>query len=115
MRIVLIATINTRYQSSNNVETIIIAVVELSVDLAVSGLNLIDILEVNIMNKHSNCGCHTDGKDSCKSTCGCGCNSGAPKSAVNNQWASPASVKSTITDKCKCEKQEKTATNNQWS
>ena len=37
------------------------------------------------MSKHSNCGCHTEGKSSCESTCGCGCNSGAPKSAVNNQ------------------------------
>lgn len=66
------------------------------------------------MNKQSSCGCHTEGKDSCKSVCGCGCNSGAPKSAVNNQWASPASVKSTIDDKYKGEKKEKTSTNNQW-
>ena len=63
------------------------------------------------MSKHSNCGCHNE-ESNCKSSCGC--NSGAPKSAVNNQWASPASVKSTITDKCKCEKKEKTAKNNQW-
>lgn len=51
------------------------------------------------MSKHSKCGCH-----------------GAEKSAVNNQWASPASVKSSVYDNCKCnKKQEKTATNNQWS
>ena len=45
------------------------------------------------MDKHSKCGCHTKEKSSCESSCGCGCNSGAPKSAVNNQWASPAGVK----------------------
>ncbi|MBM6836933.1 hypothetical protein H9X77_01525 [Clostridium saudiense] len=51
------------------------------------------------MSKHSKSGCH-----------------GAEKSAVNNQWASPASVKSSVYDNCKCNKeQEKTATNNQWS
>ncbi|CUO77725.1 hypothetical protein H8S10_03120 [Clostridium sp. NSJ-49] len=44
----------------------------------------------------------------------CGCNK-AQKSAGNNQWASPASVQSSIYDNCKCnKKQEKTATNNQW-
>lgn len=53
------------------------------------------------MSKYSNGGCT-------------GCN-GAKKSAVNNQWASPASVKSSVYDNCKCnKKQEKTATNNQW-
>ena len=65
------------------------------------------------MSKHSKCVCHNE-ESNCKSSCGCGCNSGAPKSAVNNQWASPASIKSIITDKCKDEKKEKTVTNNQW-
>ena len=67
------------------------------------------------MSKHSSCGCHKDEENTCKSTCGCGCNSGAPKSAVNNQWASPAGVKVENYKNCTCEKQEKTATNNQWS
>ena len=115
MNLLLITTINTRYQSYDNVQTIIVVVVELSNRLGCIRTKFNRTLEVSVMDKHSNCGCHTEGKNSCKSTCGCGCNSGAPKSAVNNQWASPASVKSTITDKCKCEKQEKTATNNQWS
>lgn len=55
------------------------------------------------MDKHSKCGCHTKEKSSCESSCGCGCNSGAPKSAVNNQWASPASAKSEIENKCGCD------------
>ena len=67
------------------------------------------------MDKHSKCGCHTKEKSSCESSCGCGCNSGAPQSAVNNQWASPAGVKVENYKNCTCEKQEKTATNNQWS
>lgn len=50
------------------------------------------------MSKNSNCGCQE-----------------AQKSAGNNQWVSPASVKSSICENCKCnKKQEKTATNNQW-
>mgnify|MGYP007120274602 CR=1 FL=1 len=110
----LISTINTWYRRDYNVQTIIVVVVELSIRLGCIRTKFNRTLEVNVMSKHSNCGCHTEGKNSCESTCGCGCNSGAPKSAVNNQWASPASVKSTITDKCKCDKNEKTATNNQW-
>lgn len=61
---------------------------------------------------HSSCGC-SEKQNSIESSCGCGC-SGAAKSAYNNQWASPASAKSEIEQCCK-EKQEKTATNNQWS
>ena len=114
MSVLLRATINTRYQSNYNVQTIIVVVIELSIGLGCIMTKFNRTLEVNVMNKHSNCGCHTEEKNTCNSTCGCGCNSGAPKSAVNNKWASPASVKSTITDKYKCEKQEKTATNNQW-
>jgi hypothetical protein len=41
VNLLLTTTINTRYQSYDNVQTIIVAVVELSIDLAVSGLNLI--------------------------------------------------------------------------
>ncbi|WP_195986907.1 hypothetical protein [Clostridium sp. D53t1_180928_C8] len=58
------------------------------------------------MNKHSECGCHKDGSEKCTSSCSCGC-SGAVKSAGNNQWASPASATSTVTDKCKCENKGK--------
>lgn len=57
------------------------------------------------MNKHSECGCHKDGSGKCTSSCSCEC-SGAVKSAGNNQWASPASATSTVTDKCKCEIKE---------
>lgn len=66
------------------------------------------------MSKDSNCRCNKQNKHNTTSDCACGC-SGAEKSAVNNQWASPASVKSSVYDNCKCnKKQEKTATNNQW-
>ena len=34
---------------------------------------------------------------------------------LHNQWASPAGVKVENYKNCTCEKQEKTATNNQWS
>ena len=59
------------------------------------------------MDKHSKCGCHTKEKSSCESSCGCGCNSGAPKSAVNNQWASPAGVKVENYKDCTCEKKRR--------
>ena len=65
------------------------------------------------MSNNSNCGCHKEGKGEHNSHTGCGCHEGQ-KTAVNNQWASPASVKSTITKNGKCDKSEKTATNNQW-
>ena len=65
--------------------------VELSIDLAVSGLNLI---------RH--CGCHKEGKGEHNSHTGCGCHEGQ-KTAVNNQWASPASAKSEIENKCGCD------------
>ena len=63
---------------------------------------------------NSNCKCHSQNKHSACSNCSCGCH-GAEKTATKNQWASPASVKSSIYDNCKSnKKQEKTATNNQW-
>lgn len=77
------------------------------------------------MNKDLNSGCHTesthqcsgkcccDGSHSCHSNCCC-CH-GDGKSAVNNQWASPASVKSSVCDNYTGKKKEKTATNNQWT
>ena len=63
---------------------------------------------------NSNCKCHSQNKHSACSNCSCGYH-GAEKTATNNQWASPASVESSIYDNCKSnKKQEKTATNNQW-
>lgn len=82
------------------------------------------------MNKHSDCGCHSEAthkchtesscgchnKDnhSCHSECGCGCH-GAEKTEGNNQWVSPPSAKSYNANTTKCEKKEKTAYNNQWT
>ena len=40
------------------------------------------------MSNNSNCGCHEGQKT---------------KTAVNNQWASPASAKSEIENKCGCD------------
>ena len=50
------------------------------------------------MSNNSNCGCHKEGKGEHNSHTGCGCHEGQ-KTAVNNQWASPASAKSEIENK----------------
>ena len=50
------------------------------------------------MSNNSNCGCHKEGKGEHNSHTGCGCHEGQ-KTAVNNQWASPASEKSEIENK----------------
>ena len=51
------------------------------------------------MSNNSNCGCHKEGKEEHNSHTGCGCHEGQ-KTAVNNQWASPASAKSEIENNC---------------
>ena len=52
------------------------------------------------MSNNSNC--HKEGKGEHNSHTGCGCHEGQ-KTAVNNQWASPASAKSEIENKCGCD------------
>lgn len=59
------------------------------------------ILEENIMTNNSNCGCHKENGREQKTHSSCGCHE-AQKTATNNQWASPASVKSEIESKCGC-------------
>ena len=54
------------------------------------------------MSNNSNCGCHKEGKGEHNSHTGCGCHEGQ-KTAVNNQWASPASANSEIENKCGCD------------
>lgn len=63
------------------------------------------------MSKHSSCGCHNKSNHGCCSDCGC---HGAKKTEGNNQWVSPPSAKSCISNTSKCEKKEKTECNNQW-
>lgn len=54
------------------------------------------------MSNNSNCGCYKEGKGEHNSHTGCGCHEGQ-KTAVNNQWASPTSIKSEIENKCGCD------------